>query len=172
MNPFNLLYEGMWVMLLEWPGFPDLEVRPGNVVRFDAGRSPLKIASRKVSGLEIMLAPGPLTRVNLHQTSSTAMIARRYDWLIATGDLRADSFLHQLEWGLVCVHADQQDTLTTLEWPAASGWNFVKKVDLSESAVGFESDDNNRGILGWSAVCSSEVEMHFRRADLHSQTGA
>lgn len=165
-NPFNMVLRELWAMLEAHPRF-SRDVREGNRVKFtkDTDRGAQKPTVQAGDLPEVTIFPETLDG-NLHATSSTSRITRRYTVQIATGDFRYTEFLGPLEWCVFVAMLAWRTRLTGLEW---RGKGFVKRVNASSGAQGVFNDRVNRNVDGWSAIWRVEVEMHFDTDDLRAE---
>lgn len=165
-NPFTLVYTTLWDLPLSHWNFNEI-VKPGNRIRYDSDtqRDPAKdvVAAADVPELILVCNSG---QVNMNNTSSSSMVTRQYTWLVSTGDYRVNEYLHQVEWALFISMLKWKDILCALQW---HGKSFVKRAAIVGITNGESDSERNRGLKGWSAVWSAEVEMHFATADLLSE---
>lgn len=157
-NPLELVYGALWDLAESRPQLCEL-VKLGNRIRFDSerDRNPTK---QEVSTLDlpelVLIGNGGFS--NIHATSSSSELRRRYTWLLSTGDMRLQEYLYPVEWELFCAMCNWNSVLNKLTW---QGLNFVKSVDFIDLTEGQSDPDRNRGIKGWSAVWTCEVTMYF-----------
>lgn len=163
-TPFDLVYDSLWQTLLVSPSFRSL-VREGNRIRFDSDsdRSPMKDNVLTADTPEMVLSVESTSQINLHRTSCTSSLTRRYAWLLSTGDQRAQRLLFPIEWAVFCAMNGFKETLCALKW---NGLRFVKDVRVSDATAGLSDPARNRGIIGFSSVWRVDVDMHFATTDL------
>jgi hypothetical protein len=139
-------------------------VREGNRIRFDSSsdRSPIKGNVSTADLPEVILTSVGGT-LNLIDTSSTSKVTRIYQFIISTGDLRLSEYLLPVEWAIFRAMANWRTELTALEW---NGRRFVKHLRVTTGSEGESNPELNRGIKGWSALWTIEVDMHFVTNDL------
>lgn len=169
LNPFSLVYSALWDLATRSPAVAAL-VREGNRIRFDdeSNRGPLKGTIAPADTPELALMVRSLS-ANLRATSSTSSCVRQYAWMVSTNDLRYTQLLSPLEWALFCAMDGWPTALGALRWADKA---FVKRVQLSGGSTGLSDAEQNRGIRGWSAVWSVDVEMHFEESDLAAYAAA
>lgn len=162
-DPFTLAYRALWSMMSERSDFADL-VRIGNRIDFanDANRNPVKQVAAAADLPEIILVPAGCS-VNIHNTSSSSRVIRRYTWLMSTGDARVSHLLFPVEWAVLRGMTNWKTVMGALEWRDK---RFVKRCDVISVTEGDSDPARNRGIKGWSAAWACEVEMHFDTSDL------
>lgn len=158
-DPFTQVYKALWELAAGFTPFTDL-VRLRSRINFaeEGNRAPIKhlIASGDLPEVVLIPAGGV---ANLHATTTTSTVTKRYTWLISTGDLRVEEGkLFPVEFALVRAMCNWQSTVCALTW---NGDQFAKRCDLLDVNEGESDAERNRGIAGWSAVWSCEVEMHF-----------
>lgn len=161
MNPFELLYSALWELALSNSKLA-AEIKVGNRVRFDSAtnRDPEKAQVQVADLPELLIAPDGTQISNLHATSCSASISRRFLFRVSTGDLRAvdEGRLLRIEWLLMCALVNWKSTLTALEW---NGERFVKNCRALELRNSIVDIDANRNARGWAAVWGCEVDCAF-----------
>lgn len=168
-NPFVQVYDALW-SLAEASSELTSKVRVGNRVKFNhtGYDSPIKDEVSDADLPELVLVSTG-SGGNLLQTSSTSMITRQYEWLLATGDMSVVNRLLPVEWALYAAMADWPSVLGALRWPSDDTVEgFVKRAQLLSVNSGLTDSERNRGIVGWSSSWAIEVEMHFRTSDLRA----
>lgn len=166
-NPFTLVYSELWAILLRHPAFAR-DVKYKNRIRFDVpnNRDPAKQTIADADLPEVMLTVESIN-ANLHDTSHTTKIARRYNFLVSTGDFRYNEKLAQVEWAMFTAFCNWQTTLSALMWKDKS---FCKAFRILTGTAGMSNPQQNRNIVGWSCIWQGEVEMHFNTADLQAES--
>lgn len=164
-NPFAKAYDALWALAEESALLTSL-VRAGNRVKFNHTRPfhPVKQEVSEADLPELALASAT-SSANLHNTSSSSMIVRQYTWLLSTGDMSITNKLMPVEWALFAAMTNWKLVLGALTW---NGEHFVKRANVVSIDNGFADPERNRGITGWSAAWTCEVEMHFATADLQA----
>lgn len=162
-DPFTSVYTSLWDLVTSRQDLCDL-IRVGNRIRFDSliDRDPEKpiVVAGDVPELTII----PTTSIgNLLQTSNSSSIVRQYAFLVTTGDQRLCAGINQIEWLLFRALADWCNTITSITW---NGRTFVRMVQLVSGSTLINDELKNRGIVGWSALWTVSVEMHFATKDL------
>lgn len=160
-NPFTLVRDALWQLPQRHPVFRRL-VKEGNKIKFEEPGQQIKPETSTNDMPEVALF-STTAMINMQNTSSSTMCRRSYSWVLNTGDFRLDSVLYQVEWALFVGMTGWQAVLAALTW---KGVNFVKVVRMTSVSDGQSDSQRNRGIKGWSAVWTVEVEMHFQTADL------
>lgn len=161
-DPFSQVFSALWAMVEGCQAFTDL-VPVGNRIRYDQNsRDPIKAVVQAADMPEVILVSDGLT-ANLHATSSTSMCIRRYTWLITTGDLRINEFCNPVEFAVFRAMLRWKEVLCELTY---KGQPFVKRANVVSVTSGTSDPKQNRNLLGWSALWSVEVEMHFNTSDL------
>jgi hypothetical protein len=169
-NPYTLVHSALWAMALANPRFVAM-VAEGNRIRFDSAvdRDPIKENIGSADTPEVMLVSMGVTDVNLHATSSTSQMRRRYQFFVTSGDMRINDLLYQIEWQLTCALANWKATLAPLQW---NGKPFVKSANMTDASEGFQKNDQTRGIIGLSCIWACEVVFSFTTADLIADNSA
>lgn len=158
-------YNALWALAEESTLLTSL-VKPGNRVKFNrqTRSSPVKDEVSDSDLPELTLVVTQLSG-KLRNTSSTSMALVQYEWLIATGDPSVVRNVLPVMWAIFAAMAPWPSTAFALTWREKT---FVKRLDMLEANLGLTDPDRNRGIDGWSAIWSSEVEMHFATTDVIS----
>lgn len=168
LDPFSQVYNALWSLADGSAQLTSL-VRPGNMIRLNdttRPRSPLKDEVSNADLPEIVLVSNAVNG-NLLNTSSSSMIIRQFQWIIATGDMSVVRRLLPIEFALFSAMCNWPTVLGSLRW---NDQPFVKRCGLVSVDNGLTDSERNRGIRGWSAIWTVEVEMHFRTLDLLSYT--
>jgi len=165
-NPFTLVYDALWDLAMR-SGDLRTRVREGNRISFGSptNSNPTKPQIAAGDLPELVLVVRSMS-ANLHNTSSGSMCTREYAWQISGGDYRYSQTLAPLEWELFCAMAGWRKTLTELRWRDVA---FCKKMTLNGGQTGLSDPQNNRNIIGWSAVWTLSVEMHFKQEHLDDE---
>jgi hypothetical protein len=163
-DPFSLTFDALWNLVDSAPVFADLVLLKNRVkYNLETDRDPMKDKVSVADLPELTLVTTGVGSVNLHHSSCTSAFTRQYSWILATGDWRVNYKLFPVEFALACAMSNWRSVLSSLTW---NGQTFIKRVDLT-SAVNGESDSRrNRGIKGWTAIWSGEVQMVFKTSAL------
>lgn len=165
-NPFELVYDAIWGLVDNHKGLSDL-IRFENRVNFNnpRNRDPVKtqVAARDLPELRL-IATGATYATET--TSCSTKVTQQFQWGIATGDKRFEQ-VFQVNWELLRAMMKWRETLQALLW---NNKRFVFHVSPIEHSVGVTDVDLNRGIKGWSALWTGEVQMFFTSADLAGDT--
>jgi len=159
-DPFTITYDALWDMVEDSQPLMDL-LRPGNLVKL-SDRQPIKDRLADADVPELLLVPtgaSPLLRRN----SSSAQCTRTYSWIITTGDMRVRNRLFPVEWALFSAMTSYCLVLNQLVW---DNTRFVENCQLLTATDGETVQENNRGLKGWSAVWTCQVQMVFNLAQL------
>lgn len=138
-------------------------VRPGNRASFvGSSREPLKPTVGAADLPELRLVPRQATP-HVQRTSSSTWWTIRFEYGIATGEQQLHLALFPIEWELLRAMADWATALQSLTWKTHPFVVVCHPLAVNE---GMNDQDYNRGVTGWVAIWSCEVEMQFRTADL------
>jgi len=160
------VYSKLWDLAFVESNALSTLVRPGNRIRYDTNnRDPIKENVSDADLPELILTSGGSGPPRLHATSSGSMCTRKYSWLITTGDFRVSYRLYPVEFALFAAMSNWKAHLGALTWNSKS---FAKRMDVVDVTNGLSDPDRNRGIRGWSAIWTCEIEMHFTTEDLKS----
>jgi hypothetical protein len=162
-DPFTLVFNRLWEIVEAHPDAASV-IKPGNRIKLNeqTKREPTKPFVQVADLPELMLVTEG-GNLNLHSTSSSTKIVRRYSWLLSTGDARVNYLLYPVEWLLVEAFSKWTTELTSLTYKDK---HFVKRFDILDVSEGWKRADENRNIKGWSAIWKCEIEMHFATNDL------
>lgn len=162
-DPFTTVWRSIWDYAVGWDGLQQY-IKKGNFVSFaDNIKFPLKQVVQDGDLPELILIPAGFAS-NLHNTSSSQMITRNYQWAISTGDLRIwNTMPIQFELLRAMTAWKLQLNGNNITWRDKS---FVKRMNITAATEGQSDAERNRGIKGWSALVNLEVEMHFSISDM------
>jgi hypothetical protein len=162
-NPFTLTYTALAKLLLSNPRLKRL-LEMGTLIRYDKTGTPNPAKKDVTPGdlPEIILIPSGFTS-NLHATSSSSRVLRQYTLLVSTGTQELNYLLNQVQWEVLIAFANWKSVMGALEWRDAA---FVKRVDVLSIDEGLSDPALNRGVKGWSAIWSCEIEMYFQTSEL------
>lgn len=168
-NPFQLVYDELFSIVAKDPRVQAL-VRPKNAIAYNqpAGNNPTREVLNPADTPEITLVSSGAS-FNLHNTSTTCMVTRRYQWMIATGSYNLSKDLYALEWGAFCAMVEWRSRLTVLTWPegvTADYAHFVKVLRAADLNEGIANSGLDRGAAGFSALWAVDIDMYFRTQDL------
>jgi len=163
-NPFNAVVSTLWDLALAHTRLAAL-VKVGNRIRYDQSELGAKETVQPADLPELALLSNGIIAGNLHADSTNAMLKRRYTFQITTGTYKIET-LNVVEWYLICALTDWQSALTALKW---NNKTFVKNCNIASVDDGFSNAELNRGIKGWSALWSCEIDFWFRQADLRAE---
>lgn len=162
MNPFELTFDALWSLGEASVPLKEL-VKIGNRIKFNTNNSdPVKQNVQTADLPELILVSQGGTP-NLHATSCTSEMIRRYAWLVSTGDLRINHLSNPLGWAIFCAMTNWKIHLASLEW---QNKRFIKAANLTDVTEGDSDPERNRGIKGWSALWVCEIRMVFTTTDL------
>lgn len=170
-NPFLQVYDALLALAVAHPLLAEM-VRAGNRVTFGTGLANVEQPIKEVPAVadlpEIILKSNGIVTGNLHNTSSTSILKRRYSFIVTVGTYQIAQLL-ELEFYLVCALCNWKETLTALQWNDKA---FVKNANLSDVSEGLADTDNRRKLRGWIAVWSCELDFVFNTAELIAETQA
>lgn len=163
LDPFTLVYQGLWALALQ-SEYIATQVSVGNRVDYSKAGLPVKATVAAADLPELGLVPKECS-CNLHMSSSTSKVVRTYEWILSTGEFRLADKLFPLQFALLCAMTGWKSSfMTGLLWKNST--HFVKRLELKDFTDGESRAELNRGIRGWSSIIGVEVEMHFVTADL------
>lgn len=157
-NPLVMVFDAFWEMLEAHDGFTSL-VPAGSRVKFNKAidRDPSKDQMLPADFPEVRVVPTGLTP-HLERTSTSSSVLMKLEIQISTGDRRVQKFLYPVTWAIYRALLGWKDKLAKVEY---LGQKLVKLCKPTEVAEGVSNADLNRGIAGWSAIWSGEVELWF-----------
>jgi hypothetical protein len=165
-DPLSQVYDGMWAMLRAHQGFNDL-VRVGNQINFSGdARNPLKAEITDTDLPEVRIIPAAANESHLQVTSNTGHLTQRFEVQVSTGDQRVDtkdeaginSAVYPVVWEILRAMSGWSAVLRALTWGERTFVTLAKPTALS---IAVDQSDLNRGIIGWSAKWTYEVQLHF-----------
>ena len=160
-NPLIQIHNAFWTMLEAHEPFTQL-IPEGNRIKY-SGKVGMKDKD------EISNADLPEVRVacvetspHLQRTSNSSTLVKIFEVLISTGDWRINT-LATLEWEILRALSKWSDSLSALTWRGARFVQLAKPTGMKRSVI---EHGQNRGLQGWSAVWSCEVNLVFKTLDL------
>lgn len=159
LNPISLIAGGLWAAVDAHPVLA--EIRAGNKIRFDRPGNPIKETLAIADVPELRLLPTSASG-NLHNTSNSSTVVTTFTWLVVLGQF-GETEVNKLLWALIECAAAWKKYIAPLEW---RGKRFVKRLDFRQSQSGLTDRALNRGVDGWSAILTIEVELGLTTADM------
>jgi hypothetical protein len=157
-TPFIDVWNALWIMVERNDRLTHY-VRPGNRIKFTNTIGPKKeISEGDLPELQLHSSGAD---INIVASSSSSKVTRRYSWGITTGEYDINKYYNLVSWELYRSMIDWDIVLCALVWPKESEWHYVTNVQISTVDEGTAMIDENRGIIGWSAMMQIDVEMHF-----------
>ena len=172
-DPFSLAFSGLWSVLNASPAFADA-VPTSQQIRYDSNsRQPEKSRGSEASDLP---ADRPLVRIQPNSgadflpsgiSSSSIKMVKKYQLLLALGDLRVNMWLHPMQFIIAAALADWERTLWTINWagPVCTE-QFIKVMRVSDIPEGKNMADAAKGIQTWASLFNISLEMWFTRQNL------
>ncbi len=155
-DPYSTLIDALWMLLDESAEFCAL-VPPGNRIRFTGrDREPIKeeIGSGDLPEVRLSIsstAPHPFRTSSSHSDTVTVTLE------VSSGDQRLDAYHLPLYWVVYKALANVEKRLRErVKWEGQNIVRLAKPVSVSH---GVSQADLNRGIIGWAAIWSLEVEL-------------
>jgi hypothetical protein len=160
---FTQTYDGLWTLLENnktWCSY----VPVGNRIKFGGNNN------RKPIKDEILTADLPEFRIvpisgvyRLMISSSHTRLSKRYQLQAATGDMRTDVYLNQIEIYTVAALLHWIEVLKPMTW---KGHQFFTKLEMGEAPEGLSQMNLQRGIKGWSTLMSVTADLYVSTSDL------
>lgn len=155
LDPFSMVYNALWDMVERNQAILDM-IPIANRIKFDEQSSQKdQISDADTPELTLISGGGSFGGKN---NSSQTSVLRRYVWGITTGDFRINPVYNRLTFELFRCMTDWQCVLCNLTW---CDCRFVSDFRLTESEEGTIMQDLDKGIPGWSALWSCEVDFLF-----------
>lgn len=154
-DPFSIVHDALWFMIERNPDIQSL-VKDKNQIKFDK-QSSKKDQINDADLPELVLLAGG-ANPGKYDNSSNTSITKGYIWAITTGDFRITEVYNKVAWELFRSMVDWSIVLCALTW---NGDRFVNNFRLISADEGDMMESQNRGIRGWSAVWTCEVDMSF-----------
>ena len=159
-NPYDALLETFWQVLESDTDFCSV-VPSGNRIKFmGADREPVKrdISEADIPEVRVIVtgsAPHPKRTSSSHSDTVTLEIQ------VSSGDQRFSAMHNPLRWILFRALRNIEDELRRrCFW---NGENPVKLAKPTQVRDGVSQSDLDRGIKGWSAMWTCEIELWFGR---------
>lgn len=155
-----MVYNALWQMVERNQKILNL-VPKNNRIRFDEQNSQkAQLASADTPELALMPNGGIWNGKN---NSSKTSVTKNYTWAITTGDLRLNPLYNRLSWELFRSLTDWECILCPLEWCECQ---FVMNFRLIQTEEGTIMQDIDKGIPGWSALWTCELDLAFETSKL------
>lgn len=164
-DPYTLILGAFWETLRDEKEIM-ARVRPKNMITFTGeNRNPIKaeVGSADLPEIRIILSG---SRPHEHGSSSSTFDTAVYQIQVSSGDQRLHIQHLPLKWA---IFRAMRKMLREGSRMRALSWNskpFVVIVRPTSVDEGVSQSDLDRGIKGWSALWSCEVELQFATADL------
>ena len=162
LDPYTKVYNRIESLLKESERVSE-SVKSANIIAFNDKQQPIVDNPQHGQLPEILIVSSGMAEGNLKNTSSSSKVVRKYSLIVSTGDLRITKYLLPIEWAITCALTNWNKQFGSLTWNDKA---FVKRVNVTDSDIGINDDDRNRGIKGWSELLTVEVEMHFSTIDM------
>jgi len=161
LDPLSLAHKTLWDLVATSAPLAKL-VRLGNQIRFDkrAFISPAKAEVASADLPELALVVTQLSG-KVRNTSSSSMLTLTMDWWLSTGDMNVQRGVLPVAFAVYAACVKWPDLAKLVQW---RGTTPIKRVDLTTATLGITDSGKNRGVVGWSAVWSCEIEMHVPTA--------
>jgi hypothetical protein len=163
-NPFTLVYNSIWNLLLSRPVFV-ANVKIRNRISFIPEASSGVTSQKDFNKLG---ADFPEVQIVIegssphhNNTSDSSMIKRTYAVMVNTDTANIDA-LFALEWEIYQALAGWRTSVSALEY---KNERFAKVLRNLPVTTGYTLQDQS-SIRGWASVWRAEVEMHFSNVNL------
>ena len=163
-NPFTLVYNSIWNLLLARPNFVQ-HIKHGNRISF-VGQNPNAQFTKEFNKLS---ADFPEVQITVegatpapNDTSSSSKLSRTYAIMLHTDGATLDPFVFPVEWEIFQALAAWRFTVSALEY---KGERFVKNVAPLPVTNAY-SLDAAQNVRGWVAVWRARVDMYFSNVNL------
>lgn len=164
-DPFTLVFDSLWSLLENWTPFTNL-VPVGNRIKYTSGtRDPEKELMSTADTPEVRIIPTS-SLTHLHRTTNSTSVLQRLEIQTSSGDQRLEEKHFPVKWEVIRALTNWRSEVEALVWNSKK---FVKNVKGHEALEGVSEFDINRGIKGWSAIWSCEIEMFFTTADMTNE---
>jgi len=162
-DPFTAVYNELWAILLDSENF---NVKRGNLINYIGKRDPEKDEVATEDLPEVRLSPNGIIP-HIQNTSSSSRLTVRYSIEVRSGDKRLDESHYPLIWAVYKAMRPWATRLRALTCAENDNGTFVitgRPVDTIQE--GMERGEVSRGIAGWFAIWSIEVDMWFKSSAL------
>ncbi len=164
-NPLELVYDTIWEQLEDNEVLCSL-VKEGNRLKFSGIDTvdPIKheISEEDLPELRLIV---PSTDIHLNATSSSSRITKVFEIGVATGELlfTGSRAVLAVEWEVIKSMSNWQAILKLLTW---NDKTFITNTQLLTTNIGTTDIDLVRGINGWTALMTIQVDMWFSSSEL------
>jgi hypothetical protein len=174
-DPFSAAFSGLWSVLNSSEAFA-AAIPPSRQIRYDTNvRQPERSRGADAADLP---ADRPLVRIQPNSgadflpsgiSSSSTKLVKKYQLLLALGDLRVNAWMHPLQFIIVGALCNWETVLPSLIWQGRyANDQFIKVMRVSDVPEGKNVNDASRGIQTWASLFNLSLEMWFTSANLRA----
>ena len=164
-NPFTLVYNSLWNLLLSRPAFVQ-SVKQGNRISF-VGQNPSTQFTKEFNKLsadfpEVQIVVEQVTP-QTNDTSSSSKLSCVYAIMLHTDGATLDPFVFPIGWEIFQALQGWRTTVSALTYMDEL---FVKNVATLPVNNAY-SLDAGQNLKGWASVWRARVDMYFSNVNLN-----
>lgn len=165
-DPFTAVAQELWGLLNDSSDFTKL-VKPGDQIHYIGGyRDPEKQEVQTADLPEARIIPGGILP-HLQNTSSSSRVTAKYMLEVRTGTKVLDKAHYPLIWAVYKAMRPWAARLMALTIEENDSGSFVVLTrPFGETVEGIERGEVAKGIAGWFAIWTIEVDMWFKTSNL------
>lgn len=162
-DPYTLAHDGLWAVLEDNTDFTTLVPELNRIKFSGTNRSPIKDKIATADTPDVRISMRMLT-IRESGTSNGEFDRIQFNIELATGDQRLTSRAFPIVWAIRQALFAGDAILAAIEFNSKTDWILCAQPGNVEFLI---SDDKDmRGIVGWAAVASVELQLFFSKTDL------
>lgn len=162
-DPYTLAHDGLWAVLEDNTDFTTL-VPSGNRIKFSGDdRRPIKDKITTADMPDVRISMRVLT-VRETGTSNGEFDRVQFNIELATGDQRLTVRAFPIIWAIRQAIFAGDAILKAIEFNSKTSW--ISCPQPGNVDFGIANDAEGRGIVGWAAVETVELQLFFSTTDL------
>ncbi len=162
-DPYTLVHDGLWAVLEANAAFIAAVPEPNRIKFSGTNRSPIKDKITTADTPDVRISMRMLT-VRETGTSNGEFDRVQFNIELATGDQRLTARAFPIVWAIRQALFAGDALLHAIEFNSKTDWISCSQPGNIEFAIANDAD--NRGIIGWAAVASVELQLFFSKTDL------
>lgn len=162
-DPYTLVHDGLWAVLEANTDFTTLVPELNRIKFSGTNRSPIKDKIATADTPDVRISMRVLT-IREGGASNGEFDRVQFNIELATGDQRLTARAFPIVWAIRQALFAGDATLAAIEFNSKTNW--ISCAQPGNVDFGIANDAENRGIVGWAAIASVEIQLFFSKADL------
>lgn len=163
MDPFTMVYDGLWNMMLANATLVSY-FKSGNLYSYRQDKDPKGKINKAGDTPELQLFQMGMSEIDSIFNSNTSDMTMQYRWQVTTASFNIEE-PNRIFFELIRSMCCWQHALCPLTW---NNCNFVKSMDMTSSQETVDVTEASRRIHGWNGNLFCYVRMNFPTLDLTS----